>query len=97
MQQFFKSSVIVGRLVLFMATSGLFGQQPPVEFSLDDFPTAPLMGPPVPPFGSAEDEFGLCFSTARRLCSESYYLHWYQVGKAWSRWTRSKTSLARIS
>ena len=57
MQQFFKASFIVGCLVLFLATSGLFGQL--VEFSLDDFPTAPLMGPFVPPFGSAEDEFGI--------------------------------------
>jgi hypothetical protein len=59
MQQFFKTSFIVGCLVLFLATLGLFGQQPPVEFSLDDNPSAPLMGLPFPPFGSAEDEFGL--------------------------------------
>ncbi len=50
MQQFFKTSFIVCCLVFFVATLGLFGQQPPVEFSLDDFPFG---------FGSAEDEFGI--------------------------------------
>jgi len=46
---------------------------------------------------AAEDEFGLSFSSARRLLAETYYLHWYEVGRRWSRWTRNKKSLARIS
>ena len=32
-----------------------------------------------------------------RLILEAWYLHWYAVGKAWSRWTRSRHSLARIT
>lgn len=46
---------------------------------------------------AAEGAFLLSFSVARRLLSEAYYLHWYEVGKRWSRWTRNKKSLARIS
>ena len=32
-----------------------------------------------------------------RLAREAYYLHWYAVGKAWSRWTGNRRSLARIT
>lgn len=32
-----------------------------------------------------------------RLGLEAYYLHWYAVGKAWSRWTGNRHSLARIT
>lgn len=32
-----------------------------------------------------------------RLALEAYYLHWYAVGKRWSRWTHTHHSLARIS
>ena len=46
---------------------------------------------------AAEDEFGLSFSAALHLLFEAYYLHWYQIGKAWSRWSHAKKSLARIS
>lgn len=32
-----------------------------------------------------------------RCALEAYYLHWYAVGKTWSRWTRNTRNLARIS
>lgn len=32
-----------------------------------------------------------------RLGLEACYLHWYAVGKAWSRWTGNRRSLARIT
>ena len=32
-----------------------------------------------------------------RLGLEAYYLHWYAVGKMWSRWTGNRHSLARIT
>ena len=32
-----------------------------------------------------------------RLALEAYYLHWYAVGKTWSRWTGNRHSLARIT
>jgi hypothetical protein len=41
-------------LVFFLAVNLCFGQ----EFSLDDDPTNPLMGPPFPPCSTAEDPFG---------------------------------------
>lgn len=35
--------------------------------------------------------------TCWRLALEAYYLHWYAVGKTWSRWTGNRHSLARIT
>lgn len=35
--------------------------------------------------------------TLWRLAMEAYYLHWYAVGKTWSRWTGNRHSLARIT
>ncbi len=35
--------------------------------------------------------------TLWRLALETYYLHWYDVGRTWSRWTRNRQSLARIT
>jgi uncharacterized SAM-binding protein YcdF (DUF218 family) len=35
--------------------------------------------------------------TLWRLVLEAYYLHWYDVGRIWSRWTRNRRSLARIT
>ncbi len=35
--------------------------------------------------------------TLWRLALEAYYLHWYDVGRIWSRWTRNRKSLARIT
>lgn len=35
--------------------------------------------------------------TLWRLALEAYYLHWYDVGRTWSRWTRNRRSLARIT
>ncbi len=35
--------------------------------------------------------------TLWRLGLEAWYLHWYEVGKAWSRWTGNRHSLARIT
>lgn len=46
---------------------------------------------------AAENEFALSLAAARQLFSEAYYLHWYEIGKRWSRWSRNKKSLARIS
>ncbi|MCP5157996.1 MAG: YdcF family protein [Gammaproteobacteria bacterium] len=46
---------------------------------------------------AAEDRLRLDFSVLWRLALEAGYLHWYKVGRAWSRWTRNRHSLARIS
>ena len=46
-------------LVLSLGTVGLYSQAPQPEVSLDDNPSTPAMGPWVPPFLSAEDQFGL--------------------------------------
>ena len=37
------------------------------------------------------------FTPKPRLLLEAYYLHWYHTGKLWSRLTRNRYSLARIS
>jgi len=55
MKKFFGVKFILCLLVLTLASGSMFGQ----EFSLDDDPTFPITGPNVPPFRSAEDEFGL--------------------------------------
>ncbi|MCP4150103.1 MAG: hypothetical protein GY757_20315 [bacterium] len=57
-ERFFLMPVFVF-LFLGMATFGLFGQAATPEVSLDDNPNAPFNGPWMPPFLSAEDEFGL--------------------------------------
>ena len=46
---------------------------------------------------AAEDRLRLNPWTLWRLGLEAWYLHWYEVGKAWSRWTRNRHSLARIT
>ena len=46
---------------------------------------------------AAEDRLRLNPLTLWRLVLEAYYLHWYAVGKVWSRWTRNRHSLARIT
>jgi len=46
---------------------------------------------------AAEDRLRLKPWTLWRLGLEDWYLHWYEVGKAWSRWTRNRHSLARIT
>ena len=46
---------------------------------------------------AAEQAFLFSFPMTLQVFSEAYYLHWYEVGKRWSRWTRNKKSLARIS
>lgn len=46
---------------------------------------------------AAEDRLRLNPATLWRLGLEAYYLHWYAVGNAWSRWTRNRHSLARIT
>ena len=46
---------------------------------------------------AAEDRLRLKPWTLWRLGLEAWYLHWYEVGKAWSRWTRNRHSLARIT
>jgi len=50
---------------------------------------------PVP--CAAEERLRLDPSLCWRLALEAYYLHWYAVGKAWSRWTGNRHSLARIT
>ena len=45
---------------------------------------------------AAEDRLRLSPLLLWRLGLEAWYLHWYEVGKAWSRWTRNRHSLARI-
>ena len=46
---------------------------------------------------AAEDRLRLKRWTLWRLGLEAWYLHWYEVGRAWSRWTRNRHSLARIT
>ena len=46
---------------------------------------------------AAEDRLRLNPWNLWRLGLETWYLHWYEVGKAWSRWTRNRYSLARIT
>lgn len=50
---------------------------------------------PVP--CAAEPRLAYNVATAFKLAQEAYFLHWYHVGKTWSRWTGSSKSLARIS
>jgi len=45
----------------------------------------------------AEDEFRLQAAGLPRLLLEACYIHWYYTGAIWSRLTRSKKSLERIS
>ena len=46
---------------------------------------------------AAEEELRLSLPLAGRLLLEAFYLHWYETGKRWSRWTRDRRSLERIS
>lgn len=46
---------------------------------------------------AAEEEFGLDPLTLLRLLKESYFLHWYYVGRSWARWTANRKMLERIS
>lgn len=46
---------------------------------------------------AAEERLHLNLPTVGRLLQEAYYLHWYLVGRLWSRWTDNRHSLARIS
>ena len=46
---------------------------------------------------AAEEGFRLSPRIALQLVREAYFLHWYWVGKGWSRLTRNRKSLARIS
>ncbi len=50
-----------------------------------------------PDLCGAEDEFRLQVAGLPRLLLEACYLHWYYTGAIWSRLTRSKKSLERIS
>lgn len=46
---------------------------------------------------AAEERLRLTLPMVGRLLLEAWYLHWYHVGRLWSRWTRNRHSLARIS
>lgn len=46
---------------------------------------------------AAEDRLHHDPAMVWRLAREAYYLHWYAVGKAWTRWTGNRRNLARIS
>jgi len=50
-----------------------------------------------PDLCAAEDEFQLQAAWLPRLLLEACYIHWYYTGAIWSRLTRSKKSLERIS
>ena len=50
---------------------------------------------PVP--CAAEECLYLNPRTLWRLGLEAWYLHWYEVGKVWSRWTHNRHNLARIT
>lgn len=45
----------------------------------------------------AEDRLTHTPGTLLRLVREAFFLHWYRVGRTWSRWTGNSRSLARIS
>jgi hypothetical protein len=55
----FTLTVMIVCLVFSLGTIGLFSQALNPEVSLDDNPSAPLTGPWLNPYRSAEDEFGL--------------------------------------
>ncbi|MBE2293505.1 MAG: YdcF family protein, partial [Phycisphaerales bacterium] len=56
------------------------------------------LGLGLKPVLCAAEEYLRCnLWTLWRLILEAYYLHWYAVGKSWSRWTGNRHSLARIS
>jgi uncharacterized SAM-binding protein YcdF (DUF218 family) len=46
---------------------------------------------------AAEERLRRSPSMLWRLGLEAYYLHWYAVGRIWSRWTGNRHSLARIT
>ena len=46
---------------------------------------------------AAEDRLRLNLPIVDRLLLETWYLHWYHMGRIWSRWTQNRHSLARIS
>ncbi|MCB1770259.1 MAG: YdcF family protein [Candidatus Competibacteraceae bacterium] len=46
---------------------------------------------------AAEDRWSLHPLTLWRLALEAGYLHWYEVGRFWARWTRNRHSLTRIT
>lgn len=46
---------------------------------------------------AAEEHPRRDLATLGRIGLEAWYLHWYTVGKHWSRWTRNRHSLARIT
>lgn len=50
-----------------------------------------------PALCAAEERFILHPSIWPRLLLEAFYLHWYHTGKLWSRLTRNRHSLSRIS
>ena len=50
-----------------------------------------------PALCAAEDHFKAAPSGWPRLLLEAFYLHWYHTGKWWSRLSRSRHSLSRIS
>lgn len=50
---------------------------------------------PVP--CAAEARLAYDVTTLLKMVREAYFLHWYHVGKIWSRWTGNSKSLARIS
>jgi len=46
---------------------------------------------------AAEDVYSTGLLAVARLVREAYYLHWFEVGRAWARWTGNSRSLARIT
>jgi uncharacterized SAM-binding protein YcdF (DUF218 family) len=46
---------------------------------------------------AAEDRWRDSATGTLDLLREGYFLHWYKVGRAWSRWTGNRRSLAKIS
>lgn len=46
---------------------------------------------------AAETELSLSPLTLLRLLKESYFLHWYYVGRSWARWTANRKMLGRVS
>jgi uncharacterized SAM-binding protein YcdF (DUF218 family) len=50
-----------------------------------------------PDLCGAEDAFRLELAGLPRLLLEAFYIHWYYTGSIWSRLTRNRNSLERIS